>query len=266
MTQVKSKDGTAIAYIRGGDGPAVVLVGGGLDDGSENATLIPTLADLFTVASYARRGRGHSGDTPPYSLEREIEDLAAVIHELGGHAHAFGTSSGGALLLEAAAAGLPLDRIAVWEVPYAVGGEAVAGWQEYSAALRKALARDDRDQALELFMRLAGSPQELVAQVKESDHWPIMRELAPTLAYDAACLGDGPPPADRLRSIIQPTLVITGPGGEEAMQEMAVDFMGSSADAIVAAMPAAERRRLAEGGHMVDPAVLGPVLANWFAS
>jgi pimeloyl-ACP methyl ester carboxylesterase len=266
MTHVKSKDGTAIAYIRGGDGPAVVLVGGGLDDGSENATLIPTMADAFTVASYARRGRGDSGDTPPYSLEREIEDLAAVIQELGGPAHAFGASSGGALLLEAAAAGLSLDRIAVWEVPYAVGGEAVVGWQEYSAALREALARDDRDAALELFMRLAGSPQEMVNQVKQSEHWPIMRELAPTLAYDAACLGDGPPPADRLRRILQPTLVITGPGGEEAMQEMAVDFMGNSADAIVAAMPAAERRRLTEGGHMVDPAVLGPVLTNWFAS
>ena len=266
MNHVKSKDGTAIAYTRGGDGPAVVLVGGGLDDGTENATLIPALADSFTVANYTRRGRGDSGDTPPYSLEREIEDLAAVVDELGGHAHAFGASSGGALLLEAAAAGLSLDRITVWEVPYAVGGEAVAGWQEYSAALREALARDDGDRALELFMRLAGSPQEMVEQVKESEHWPIMRELAPSLAHDAACLGDGPPPADRLGKISQPTLVITGPGGEEAMQEMAVDFMGNSADAIVAAMPAAKRRRLTEGGHMVDPAVVGPVVANWFAS
>ena len=266
MQQVQSRDGTAIAYTRGGDGPAVVLIGGALDDGSENARLIPTLADSFTVASYARRGRGNSGDTLPYSLQREIEDLAAVVDELGGRAHAFGSSSGGALLLEAAAAGLSLDRIAVWEVPYAVSAEAVAGWQAYSAALGKALARDDRDRALELFMELAGSPQEMVAQVKASEHWPSMRELAPTLAYDAACLGDGPPPAERLGTILQPTLVITGPGGEEAMQELAVDFMGNSADAVVAAMPAAERRRLTQGSHMVDPAALGPVLANWFDS
>lgn len=266
MNQVRSKDGTAIACTGGGDGPAVVLVGGGLDDGSENATLIPALADSFTVVSYARRGRGDSGDTPLYSRDREIEDLAAVVDELGGHAHAFGASSGGALLLEAAAAGLAFDRLAVWEVPYAVGGEAVAGWQEYSAALREALARDDRDRALELFLRLAGSPREMVEQVKDSEHWPTMRELAPTLAHDAACLGDGPPPADRLGRISQPTLVITGPGGEEAMQEMAVDFMGRSADAIVAMMPFAERRRRTEGGHMVDPAVLGPVLAHWFVS
>ena len=106
MQQVQSRDGTAIAYTRGGDGPAVVLIGGALDDGSENARLIPTLADSFTVANYARRGRGNSGDTLPYSLQREIEDLAAVVDELGGRAHAFGSSSGGALLLEAAAAGL----------------------------------------------------------------------------------------------------------------------------------------------------------------
>ena len=266
MNQVTSKDGTAITYTRGGDGPAVVLVGGGLDDGTENATLIPTLADSFLVANYARRGRGDSGDTPPYSLEREIDDLAAVIEVIGGHAHAFGASSGGALLLEAAAAGLSLDRIAVWEVPYAVGEEAVAGWREYAAALREALARDDRDHALELFLRLAGSPQEVVEQVKASEHWPMMRVLARSLGYDAACLGDGPPPTVRLGMISQPTLVITGPGGEEAMQEMAVDFMGNSADAIVAAMPAAKRVRLADGGHMVEPAVLGPVLASWFAS
>lgn len=266
MNHVQSKDGTAIAYTRDGDGPAVVLVGGSLDDGAENAALIPALADSSTVANYARRGRGGSGDTSPYSLEREIEDLAAVVDAIGGRAHAFGASSGGALVLEAAAAGLPLDRIAVWEVPYAVGGEAVAGWREYSAALHEALARDDRDRALELFLKLAGSPQEMVEQVKVSEHWPNLRELAPSLAQDAACLGDGPPPVDRLGTISQPTLVITGPGGEQASQEMAVDFMGNSADAIVAALPAAERRRLAEGGHMVDPAVLGPVLTNWFAS
>jgi hypothetical protein len=265
VKHVQSQDGTTIAYRQGGDGAPVVLVGGALDDGSENASLIPVLAHSFTVASYARRGRGDSGDTQPYSLQREIEDLAAVVDAFGGHAHAFGSSSGGALLLEAAAAGLPLDRIVVWEVPYAVGGVAVAGWREYRAGLRDALAREDRDGALELFMRLAGSPQEMLEQVKESEHWPTMRELAPTLAYDAACLGDGPPPADRLGTILQPTLVITGPGGEEGMQELAGDFMTNAADALVAAMPAAERRRLAAGGHMVDPAILGPVLATWFA-
>ncbi len=264
MNRVRSKDGTEIAYTRNGDGPAVVLVGGGLDDGSENAALVPALAGSFTVVNYARRGRGNSGDLPPYALRREIEDLAAVVEEVGGRAHVFGASSGGALVLEAAAAGLPFDRIAVWEVPYAVGGEAVNGWQEYVVALRDALRRGDPDGALELFMRLAGSTEEMVTQVRHSEYWPGMLELAPTLAYDAACLGDGRPPVERLDRISQPTLVLTGPGGEAASQELAADYMGNSADAIVAAIPAAERRRLSEGSHMVDPDVLGPVLTDWF--
>jgi pimeloyl-ACP methyl ester carboxylesterase len=264
MSKLRSKDGTEIAYTRDGNGPVVVLVGGGLDDGSENAALVPAMAGTFTVINYARRGRGESGNIPPYALDREIEDLAALMEEVGGRAHLFGASSGGALVLEAAAAGLPVDRIAVWEVPYAVGDETLRGWQEYVSDLREALHRDDRDQALTLFMRLAGSPEEMVTQVRQSEYWPVMLELAPTLAHDAACLGDGRPPVDRLVSISQPTLVLTGPGGEATSGELPVDYMGNSADAIVAAVPAAERRRLSEGSHMVDPAVLGPVLIDWF--
>jgi pimeloyl-ACP methyl ester carboxylesterase len=112
-----SKDGTDIAYERMGSGPAVILVGGGLDDGAENAPLAPELAEQFTVYNYARRGRGESGDTLPYAVAREIEDLDALIAEAGGSAHLYGVSSGGALALEAAAAGLAVDGIALYEVP-----------------------------------------------------------------------------------------------------------------------------------------------------
>jgi pimeloyl-ACP methyl ester carboxylesterase len=114
MFRVTSKDGTSIAYHRQGDGPAVIMVGGGLDDGSENAPLVPELARRFTVYNYARRGRGDSGDTRPYALEREIEDLQVLIAEAGGSAHLYGVSSGGALAMEAAAAGLAVDRLAVY--------------------------------------------------------------------------------------------------------------------------------------------------------
>src|SRR3712207_5067507 len=116
-----SRDGTRIAYERAGSGPPLVLVGGGLDDGSENAPLVPLLARHFTVCNYARRGRGGSGDTPPYELRREIEDLDAIISELGGQAHVYAVSSGGALALEAAAAGSAIDELVVYEVPYPVG-------------------------------------------------------------------------------------------------------------------------------------------------
>ena len=123
MDHVKSKDGTVIAFDRVGTGPAVILVGGAIDDGAENAPLGPALGDRFTVYNYARRGRGESGDSPPYAVEREIEDLDAIITEAGEGAHVFGASSGGGLALEAAAAGLVIDRLAVYEVPYAMADE-----------------------------------------------------------------------------------------------------------------------------------------------
>jgi alpha-beta hydrolase superfamily lysophospholipase len=112
MNRVTSKDGTSIAYERNGRGPAVVLVCGGLDDGSENAQLAAELSKQFTVYNYARRGRGDSGDTLPYAVEREIEDIEVLIARAGGSARLFGVSSGGALVLEAAAAALAIDKIA----------------------------------------------------------------------------------------------------------------------------------------------------------
>ena len=149
MPHVNSADGTSIGYDRLSDtGPPVVLVGGGLDDGTENHPLGEYLADNFAVVNYRRRGRGDSGDTQPYALAREVEDLAAVIDAAGGRAHLFGASTGGALALEAAAAGLPVDRIAVHEVPYQVDDAMVAAWQAYRLELNAALDAGDRDEAL----------------------------------------------------------------------------------------------------------------------
>jgi pimeloyl-ACP methyl ester carboxylesterase len=168
MHMVTSRDGTKIAYTKEGSGPSIVLVGGALDDGSENATLIPALAERFTVINDARRGRDGSGDRPPHSLPREIEDLTAVVSSAGGSAHLFGASSGGALALEAAASGVSALSIAVYDVPYSVTSEAVSAWQTYVAQLRAALAEDDRHQAIELFMGVAGLPQEAIAEAKSS--------------------------------------------------------------------------------------------------
>ena len=165
---VTSSDGTRIAFDRQGDGPALILVGGGLDDGAENVPLAAELARSFTVFNYARRGRGASGDTQPYALEREIEDLEALVAEAGGSAHAYGVSSGGALALEAAAAGVALERLAVYEVPYSIGDDAVRRWREYA----EQLAGAGRDEAIELFMRVAGSSEESIAAARSSPHWP----------------------------------------------------------------------------------------------
>lgn len=264
MKHVTSKDGTPIAYERQGTGPAVILVGGGLDDGSENAALVPALARHFTVHNYARRGRGNSGDTAPYAVAREIEDLAALISEAGGLAHLFGASSGGALVLEAAAAGLAVDRLAVYEVPYMSDDAMATHWSAYVDQLTALLADDRRSDTVALFMRLAGSSDEDVTAARESPFWPGLRTLAPTLAYDAACLGDGLPPVNRLAHVTQPTLVATGGVPDEHMAGLGPGFFDAAADAMAAALPNPERRVVAGQSHIAEPTAFASVLEQFF--
>jgi pimeloyl-ACP methyl ester carboxylesterase len=262
MSRVTSKDGTAIAYDRTGGGPPVVLVGGGLVDPVtgragrwENAPLAAELAEHLTVCNYDRRGRGDSGDTLPYAVERELEDLEALIAEAGGSAHVYGVSSGGALALEAAAAGLAIDRVAVYEVPYMIADHAAQAWREYVEQLGPALAEDRRGDAIELFMRVAGSSEDGIARARRSPMWPGLEAIAHTLAYDAACLGDGLPPTARLAAIDRPTLVATG--GSDG-------FFEQAADAIAARVPQAERLTIDGQAHLVDPKALAPVLVGFF--
>lgn len=265
MPHVTSVDGTSIGHDwLSNDGPVVVLVSGGLDDGTENLALGGYLAGTFAVIAYRRRGRGDSNDTEPYSVQREVEDLAAVIEAAGGRAHLFGASSGGALALEAAAAGLPIDRVAVHEVPYLMGEEMLTVWRAYTADLVAALDADDRDEALRLFMRLAGSFDEDIAAAETAPVWPGLRALAPTLRYDAACLGDGPPPAERLASVTQPVLLTTGLAIDPHSAGLPVDFFGAAADATAASLPRAQRATIEVPGHIPDPAVLGPVLSAFY--
>jgi hypothetical protein len=262
MDRVTSKDGTSIAYDRQGSGVAVILVGGGLVDPAtgragraENEPLAAALAERFTVYNYDRRGRGESGDTLPYALERELEDIEALIAEAGGSARLYGVSSGGALALEAAAAGLAADRLALYEVPYFVADDMLQRWREYVERLGHVLAEGRRGDAVELFMRVAGSSDEDIAGARSSPFWPGLEAVAHTLAYDAACLGDGRPPTARLAAIRQPTLVATG-GGEDLFEQ--------AADVLAASLPHAERLRLAGQSHVVDPKALAPVLERFF--
>lgn len=262
--RVTSKDGTSIGYERAGTGPAVVLVGGGLDDGSENAALVPELARRFTVYNYARRGRGESGDTAPYAVAREVEDLNAVIGAAGGPVHLFGASSGGALVIEAAAAGLAVDRVAVYEVPYMSDETMVAHWSAYVDQLTAVLAEGRRSAAVELFMRLAGSSDEDVAGARSSPFWPGLVALAPTLAHDAACLGDGRVPVTRLATITRPTLVATGGMPDPHLAGLRPGFFDDAADAIAAALPNAERRVVEGQSHVADPKAFAAVLDQFF--
>ena len=265
MDRVTSKDGTSIAYEHDGRGPAVILVGGAIDDGSENAPLIPELAENFTVYNYARRGRDESGDTPPYTVGREIEDLQALIAEHGGSAHVFGASSGGGLALEAAAAGVAIDRLAVYEVPYAMAEDGPHWNRRDVPEVEELLADGRRGDVVELFMRTVGSSEEDIAGARGSPFWPALEALAHTLAYDAACMGDGPPPTARLARITQPTLVATGGATPEAHAGgLPSGFMDRAADAIAASIPQAERQVIGGAGHMVDAKLIAPVLERFF--
>ncbi|HIZ37392.1 MAG TPA: alpha/beta fold hydrolase [Candidatus Ruania gallistercoris] len=263
--RVTSADGTRIAYDRKGTGPAVILVGGTLDDGAENAPLARLLADHFTVYNYARRGRGASGNTPPYSLERELEDLDALIATAGGSAHVYGASSGGALVLEAAAAGSAIDKIATWDAPYAIGDDLRPRFTQYLADTRAAHERGRDEEMLELFVRLTGGPDVDIAAGKQHPFWAMSVALAHTLVKDAVVVNDYEIPTDRLARITQSVLVITeGPITEPQMAALPADFFDRAATAITAATPRTERATLDGQGHVVDPEVMARVLTTFF--
>ncbi len=154
--QTISRDGTRIAYRRTGQGPAVVLVSGAMSTGATVAPLAAHLSDRFDVFVYDRRGRGDSGDTRPYEVAREVEDLAALIEAAGGETALYGISSGGALVLEAAASGVPVRRAAVYETPFADYGGGAEERAKYTGQLTEALEHDRRGDAVELFLRLTG--------------------------------------------------------------------------------------------------------------
>ncbi|MGW6473389.1 alpha/beta fold hydrolase [Streptomyces nigra] len=251
-----SADGTSLAYASRGEGPPVILVSGAMSTGDTVAPLAEALADRFTAVVYDRRGRGASGDTQPYAMEREVEDLAALIGAVGGEAALYGVSSGGALALRAAASGLPVRRIAVYEVPFAVYEGGAEERAEYTERLTSALEQDRRGDAVELFLRLTGLGEGLIQGARQSPMWPGMESIAPSLAYDDAVMGDGLVPEARLASITAPVLSLAGGASPEWMRE--------TARTVADTAPRGTYRVLERQSHMVEPEVLAPVLAEFF--
>ncbi|MCL7369437.1 MULTISPECIES: alpha/beta fold hydrolase [Streptomyces] len=253
-----SRDGTRIAYHRSGQGPVVVLVSGAMSTGATTAPLAAELSDRFDVVVYDRRGRGGSGDTAPYAVEREIEDLAALIEEVGGEASLYGMSSGGALVLRAAASGLPVRRVAVYEVPYAMDDAAVRAAAAYTERLAEALGRGGRGDAVELFLRHTGLGEEMIRGARQSPMWAGMESLAPSLAYDDAVLGGGRVPTSAIASIGAPLLALAG-GASDA-------WWHEAARAVAQAAPEGTYGTVAGQTHRVEPGVLAPVLAEFLAA
>lgn len=260
---VISKDGTTIAYEITGSGPTVVLVGGGLTDRTENAPLVSVLAEHVTVINYDRRGRGASGDTAPYAVAREVEDVDALIDATGGRAYLFGVSSGGALALEAAIAGHGVSKVGVYEIPWNVDPDWPDAWRGYVEQLDRALAVEDRAAAFEAFLRVTGTPDEEIAGMRAAPFWGDLEAIADTLSCDAACLGNGQPPTARLGTIRQPVLVLTGDDRPAAAPRW-VRALDDAADAIASAIPVAERDTLASQSHIPDPAVVADRLVRFF--
>lgn len=259
MKKVTSKDGTQIAYDQRGQGPALILVDGALCYRSFGPMqpLAELLAPHFTVYNYDRRGRGDSGDTQPYALAREIEDIDALIHEAGGSAFVYGISSGGCLALEAASKlGNKIKKLAIYETPYNSEKGAAQAWKEYRKQLSELLAENRRGDAAALFMASVGTPQEQIAGMRQAPVWSMFESVAPTLSYDAAAIGeDRSIPTERASRLRMPTLVMSG---------TALPFMVTTADALAKAIPHAQRRTLEGQTHDVNLEVLAPVLVEFF--
>ena len=258
MSQATSRDGTAIAFDRMGEGPPLVLVDGALSHRGLGPMggLADALAADFAVYRYDRRGRGESGDTAPYAVAREVEDLEAVIAQAGGAAAVFGISSGGALALEAAASGLPATRLALYEPPYGVEPADPIEEQAYIGRLEELLAAGENGAAVEWFLSNAGVPPEALGGMRTQPHWPLFEAVAPTLAYDHAVLGDGMVPRERAARVRVPALVANGGQSPE--------FFARAAQATAAAIPGAQHRVL-EGSAwgQADPEALAPLLREF---
>src|SRR5215216_1992011 len=198
MNKITSNDGTTIAFDRLGEGPPVILVCGQSTDRSSNAGVAALLAPDFTVFNYDRRGRGDSGDTAPYAVEREVEDIDALIKEAGGSAFVYGMSSGAALALEAAASGLAITKLALWEPPFILDDSRPRPPADTARIYTELVSRGRRGEAVEFFMRqVVGLPAEFVAQARKAPWWPAQEALAHTLAYDATIMGDYSLPSER---------------------------------------------------------------------
>jgi pimeloyl-ACP methyl ester carboxylesterase len=255
--QTVSRDGTPIAYTHIGQGPAVILVSGAMSTGATVTPLAHALSDRFTAIAYDRRGRGDSGDTEPYAVAREVEDIAALIEAAGGEAALYGISSGGALALEAAASGLPVRQVAAYEPPFADFGGGAEERAEYTEKLSEALGKGRRGDAVEAFLRLTGLAEEMIEGARQAPMWADMEAIAPTLAYDNSIMGDGLVPRERLASLSLPVLAIAGAASPAWMRE--------AAQAVAEAVPEGTYRALEDQNHMVDPNVLAPVLAEFFS-
>jgi len=259
---VTSADGTEIAYETNGTGPALVLVDGALCQrvSGPSRGIAEELADRFTVYAYDRRGRGDSGaGASPYAVEREVEDLVAVIAATGGPAHVFGSSSGATLALQAAGSGAPIAKLVVYESPFIVDDTHAPNDPRLPERTRELVADGRRGEAVKLFLRTVGAPAPAVAVMRLLPVWKKLTGIAHTLPYDLEIVvghqQGRPLPAGYYDDVAVETLVIAGGKSPE--------YMHNSQSAIAAAVPGGRLETLPGQTHMIKAKVVAPVVADF---
>jgi pimeloyl-ACP methyl ester carboxylesterase len=251
---IRSRDGTTIAYSRTGEGPPLILIdpAGGFRVASPISALAGRLAGSYTVITYDRRGRGESGDTPPYAVEREVDDLSGLIDIVGGGALVYGFSSGAVLALHAAAAGIPIRKLALLEPPIPTDEDPPD--LTLGPGIERLVAEGRRGDAVELFQRSIGVPDEYIAGMRDEPWWAALESVAHTLAYD--CVVTSTITDKVLRRVAVPTLILDSTGSD--------DRFGGWARRIADRIPNAVQHSLPGEWHGVAPDVLTDALIDFF--
>ncbi len=256
MPRVRSRDGTEIVFDQLGVGPALILTVGAFNERSTGIPLATFLAPHFSVFAYDRRGRGESGDTLPYAIDREVEDLAAVIEVAGGSAAVFGYSSGAALVLLAAAHGLPITKLVLYEAPFRPKSVQAPNEPDHVKNLSSLIAANRRGDAVEYYQsKLVGIPEAVVVQMRSAPFRPALERLAPTLVYDATVMGDGSMPTELVTRVTVPTVALAG--GASA------PFMQAAATALAEALPHGRAEIIPGQTHDIVPSAIGPLMTEF---
>ena len=250
---VVSADGTQIAFDRSGSGSPLLLVeaAGHFRGFSSFDGLAPLLAEAFTVYRYDRRGRGASGDTPPYAPEREVEDLETLIAEAGGPAHVYGYSSGALLALHTAAHDAAIDSMVLLEPP--LQEDDAVRPDPLTRELAELVAEGRNDDVVDRFHRAIGVPDEIVDGMRDTPAFEAMSAIAPTLVYDCM-LSDATTP-QVLGAVTVPTLVLDSEGSSD-------DLSGWAAK-VAARLPNGSHRSLPGEWHGVPDETLAPVVIRF---
>ena len=255
---VTSADGTAIAFDEFGGGPPLIMVGAAFNTRSTTEPLAVALQDRFTIFNYDRRGRGDSGDTPPYLVEREIEDIDALITSAGGSSAVFGYSSGATLALRAAASGSAISKLALYEPPFLVDDSRPPLPPDLPQQLAELISTGRRGDAVELYQTKAvGIPEDVVKQMRQAPFRPALEAIAHTLVYDATIVGDLTLPTQLIAGITTPALVITG--------EHSPPLLRNAARAVAETLPSGELSTLAGQTHDISPDATAAVLAAFLS-